>query len=420
MATRPLFKFKTEADYKTAKKNHLILPNISSVEETGNTYINGRFTSKQQAEAGTIIAYHEHSTGEKEIKYIVPEVFDKNDPYWKADAIVVVPYSHTGDGTVRAMGLNYASVDTPATGGSSFIRWGTNGFDIEGINNYTGGIKFTNYNDQTSSYGTHTIVYLPSDAFSGDKVNPYDTDTIYTATSNYAPSPYNEDGSKNDAYHSLGAFAGVTNNSFKDMDGKGNTLAILRALNQEYLAQTLYADTLDNEQHKVYFDTSIESVTKTITAAGETWYDSANVLHTATDGDINTEVQDYTNCRITLNLFPAACACARYSSVLKPCTIDTNKTLEENIAANAMPWYLPSCGEVGYSIVRQARIQYAMEQVGATIYNPSNTNIGVWSSTETHYYGNSAWYLDPSSGYVETGYYGTKDNGWRVRPFAAF
>ena len=93
MTTRPLFKFKTEADYKTAKKNHLVIPNVSSVEESGNVYINGRFTTKQKAEAGTIIAYHGHSTGEKEIKYIVPEAFDKNDPYWKADAIVVVPYS---------------------------------------------------------------------------------------------------------------------------------------------------------------------------------------------------------------------------------------------------------------------------------------------------------------------------------------
>ena len=190
MTTRPLFKFKTEADYKTAKKNHLVRPNISSVEETGNTYINGRFTTKQKAEAGTIIAYHEHlTTGEKEIKYIVPEAFDKNDTYWEADAVVVVPYSHTGDGTVRAMGLKYASVTTPATGGAaSGIAWGAN-VNIAGINNYSGGIKFANYNDQTSSNGPSNTVYLPSDAFSGDKVNPYDTETGYnkTVTSNFAP-----------------------------------------------------------------------------------------------------------------------------------------------------------------------------------------------------------------------------------------
>ena len=72
MATKHLLNFKTEADYKTAKRNHLVLPNVSSVEESGNTYINGRFTSKEKAEAGTIIAYHEHTTtGEKEIKYIL-------------------------------------------------------------------------------------------------------------------------------------------------------------------------------------------------------------------------------------------------------------------------------------------------------------------------------------------------------------
>ena len=372
MTTRPLFKFKTEADYKTAKKNHLVRPNISSVEETGDTYINGRFTTKQQAEAGTIIAYHKHSTGEKEIKYIVPEAFDKNDPYWTADAVVVVPYRHTGDGTVRAMGLNYASVNTPSTGGAaSDIVWGAS-VDIAGINNYTGGIKFDNYKDQTSSstHGTRINIYLPSDAFSGNKVNPYDTETIYHSTSDtYAPSPYNEDGSKNDAYHSLGDFAVVTDNVLRDMDGKGNTLKILRTLDQEYLGQTLYAEALDNVPFKTY------------------------------------------NNGKTLNLFPAACACARYSSVLKPCTFDPSKTLEENIAT--MPWYLPSCGEVGYIIVRRARIQYAMSQVG-NVAAPSD-NTYMWSSSEESR--SHAWFLTPSSGFANAL---DKSHKYRARPFAAF
>ena len=154
------------------------------------------------------------------------------------------------------------------------------------------------------------------------------------------------------------------------MDGKGNTFNILRALDQDYLAQTLYADTLDNAQTKVYN-------------------------------------------RITLNLFPAACACARYSSVLKPCTINSRKTLEENIAANAMPWYLPACGEVGYSIVRRARIQYAMSQVGATAYN---TN-WIWSSSE---FGTNShvWNLHVSLGSVRGNY--ERNYQHPVRPFAAF
>lgn len=366
MATKHLLNFKTEADYKTAKRNHLVLPNVSSVEESGNTYINGRFTSKQAAEAGTIIAYHEHSTGEKEIKYIVPEAFDKNDLYWKADAIVVVPYSHTGDGTVRAMGLNYASLTTPSTGGDGdSIMWGAY-MDNEELQNYSGCIKFSNYNDQTfSSYGINANANLPSDSFSSNKVNPYDTETIYaeSVSSNYAPSPYNEDGSKNDAYHSLGAFASVTENCLKDMDGKGNTLKILRSLNQDYLSQTLYAGTLTNAQ---------------------------------TDSTYG-------------NLFPAACACARYSSVLKPCSFDPTKTLEENITS--MPWYLPSCGELGYMMVRKARIDYAIEQVDATKLGTSWT----WSSSKNNT--NVVWCLD-----VSWGEYYPMDiaEPVNVRPFAAF
>ena len=371
MATKHLLKFKTEADYKTAKRNHLVLPNVSSVEESGNTYINGRFTTKEKAEAGTIIAYHHHSTGEDEVKYIVPEAY--GDPYWTAEAVVVVPYSHTGDGTVRAMALDYANLETPSTGGQATnIMWGAS-VDIAGINNYTTGIKFSNYNDQTSSVGTNGTVYLPSDSFSGDKVNPYDTETIYTATSNYAPSPYNKNGSKNDAYHSLGDFTSVTNNYLKDMDGKGNTLKILRSLNQDYLSQTLYADILDNGQTK-----------------------------TTADG-------------ITLNLFPAACACASYNTILKHYNVDLSKTLEENIADNAMPWYLPSCGELGYVMVRLARIQYALEQADGTALETALETGMLLSSTEYTY--NDFCGLHTSTGLV---YSIGKDKTGLVRPFAAY
>ena len=373
MATKHLLNFKTEADYKTAKRNHLVLPNVSSIEESGNTYINGRFTTKEKAEAGTIIAYHLHSPSEIEVKYIVPEAYDHSDTYWTAEAVVVVPYSHTGDGTVRAMALDYANLTTPSTGGeASFIMWGAN-VNIAGINNYSGGIKFANYDNQTSStFGTNKTVYLPSDSFSGVKVNPYDKETVYTATSDYAPSPYNEDGSKNDAYHSLGTFASVTDNYFKDMDGKGNTLKILRSLNQDYLNQTLYAHSLDNAQTKTY-----ES--------------------------------------ITLNLFPAACACAKYNEILKHCNIDINKTLEENIADNAMPWYLPSCGELGYIMVRLARIQYALEQANGVALEQqillSSTEYGTNSS-------NFVIGLNPSTGIVYSRFKNITDG--MVRPFAAY
>ena len=119
---------------------------------------------------------------------------------------------------------------------------------------------------------------------------------------------------------------------------------------------------------------------------------------------------------ITLNLFPAACACATYSTILKHCNIDISKTLEENIADNAMPWYLPSCGELGYMMVRLARIQYALSQADGIALG---TNQILLSSTE---YGtnssNLVIGLNPLTGIV----YSRNKNEpeGMVRPFAAY
>ena len=51
MSVQHLFKFQKEADYKTAKRNHLLVPNISKIVETGETYINSAFIPKALAEA---------------------------------------------------------------------------------------------------------------------------------------------------------------------------------------------------------------------------------------------------------------------------------------------------------------------------------------------------------------------------------
>lgn len=331
MSEKHLFKFQTDADYKTAKRNHLTIPNVSTIVETGDTYINSEFVSKENAEAGDIIVFHENEDGTKTIKYIKPEAFNKEDDYWTADAIVVVPYSHTGDGTVRAMALKYASVTTPEQGSDNgeSIMWGAK-FRLDDLKLYGGKTFFTSIQDQTfdSTFSIETAdthnAKLPFDNFSvlenGGILNPYDTETCYENIDYTAvcSSPYNNDGTPNDAYHSTGDFSMLTQNPLQDMDGAGNTLTILKALDENYLDETIYAQTLDNAQ------------TKTID---------------------NEEVE----------LYPIACACARYGSALKPCTFDSSKSVEENIAT--MPWYVPSAGELGYYMVRKGRIMYALEQV---------------------------------------------------------
>lgn len=327
MSKQHLFKFQTENDYKIAKRNHLIIPNISKVVETGNTYINSNFVSKEAAEAGDIIVYHEEENGQKTVKFMKPEAFDANDGYWTVDAIVVVPFKHTNDGTVRAMALNYASVTNPSEGGNGEqIKWG--GEVSQDYKKYGDFIVFSSINEQTSedTVGVLSSGFMSSDSLesaANSVINPFDTEAYYG--SNYSnsvvPSPYNNDGSVNEAYHSIGAFAQFTQNPLQDMDGQGNTLNLLSLLDSQYLEETLYAQTLINEN--------------TTEIAGE-----------------------------TVQLFPSASACARYGTNLKPCTFDATKTFEEN--KETMPWYFPSAGEVGYFLSRLGRINYALGEVGKT------------------------------------------------------
>jgi len=345
MSEKHLFKFQQENDYKIAKRNHLVTPNISTVVESGNTYVNSKFVSRENAEAGDIIVFHEEEDGTKTIRYMKPEAFDRTDNYWTADAIVVVPCNHTEDGTIRAMGIYNASCTTPNKGTTldEYIKWGNN-IDIDGLKHYQGFTVFSSIEGQTSqdTFGlsyisnneSHTVFATDSElAYINKEVNPstqnpFDLETAYAYRSTYseiAPSPYNNDNTPNEAYHSKGDFSVIADNALQDMDGAGNTLKILKTLNQSYLNESLFKETLDNEN------------TKTI----------------AVDND-----------EITLDLFPAASACARYSSVLKPSTFDTNKTLEENI--KTMPWYLPSAGELGYFVARSARINYARQKINKT------------------------------------------------------
>ena len=328
MSVQHLFKFQTESDYKTAKNNHLIIPNISNVIESGKTYISSKFSTKETAEVGDIIVFHEETDGTKTIRDMKPEAFDRTDDYWTADAIVVVPYNHTNDGTVRAMAINRASVTNPEEGTylGEYIIWGAK-YEIDGLKIYGGKTVFSSVQDQTSESTSGVEAYnnngyLPVDNPAFEIHNPFDEETYYINRNAYSSSPYNNDGTPNDSYHSAGAFSTFTENPMQDMDGSVNTLKILKSLNQDYLSETLYAQTLDNGQ------------TKTIEVDGED---------------------------VVLDLYPLVSACARYSSVLKPCSFDPSKTLEENIAT--MPWYCPSAGELGYVVVRQNKLRFALEQI---------------------------------------------------------
>ena len=316
MSEQHLFKFQTENDYKTAKRNHLLVPNVSKIVENGNIYITPKFATKETAEAGDIIVYHIEADGEKTIKYMKPEAFDPNDDYWNADSIVVVPFSHTDDGTVRAMGKRFAGTETPSKG--------SDGEEIfYGTNHYRSGLRalgfltFADYQNQMIT-DTHGLIYddtavnIASDRTTRN-INPYDNETAYISdNAPFLPSPYLNNGGKSPAYHSINAFEEYSTNILKKLDGDTETHLTLKNMGvnfTDYMSETL-------------------------------------VNQESIDGH---------------KLCPAISASMRYTSVLKPCTFDENNTIDENIAT--MPWYLPSIGEVGYLAARFDKIMYAFNKI---------------------------------------------------------
>ena len=129
--------------------------------------------------------------------------------------VVVIPASHDvyGDDTCGVMSLAEMNYSSPDTGSSSYkgIYWG--GEAETSLPN----LDKVNLVDGTTAYRG----YLPSDQFTG--TISLDGVSKYGNTSNNIPSPYNADGSRNEAYYTT---AYSTANVLSDFDGVGNTTVL--------------------------------------------------------------------------------------------------------------------------------------------------------------------------------------------------
>ena len=237
--------------------------------------------------------------------------------------VVVVPSSHTDDGTARIISLasmDYNNPDNGNTDGNISIYWGGCRYDVPDLLNlgYTPSIG----NSPSELIGEQKIkewlpinrIYKSSDYYDNEYRNPYDTATCYGNNKACAPSPYLNDGSKNPIYYNTEN----TGNILVDMDGKSNTEKIL-------------------------------AVDK---SSSTDWQTATTITNT-----------DYTEA-----IHPAAQCCWRYY------TVGTNKG----------DWYLPSAGELGYLIARWKLIHMSLDKLIMSGIKALKTPIGsgLWSSTE--------------------------------------
>ena len=213
--------------------------------------------------------------------------------------VVVVPASHTDDGTARVISLasmDYNNPDNGNTDGNVSIYYNKSSIlptltNIPIIANSSNNLG----DKQEIKTWVSNLGYLSSDIFLGNNqliVNPFDTESAYGdgGNMNLIPSPYLEDGTINQCYRTKENSL----NRFNDLDGKGNTNQLIESDNNE-----------------------------------STNWQTAQTLNN------------------TSSSFVSAQCCWRYHTV----------------GTNQGDWYLPSIGELGYLSSRFKLIQNAIQKI---------------------------------------------------------
>ena len=172
--------------------------------------------------------------------------------------VVVIPGNHNvyGDGSCAVMSLKNMNCNTPDTGSIGFygIYWGQYKVDISNMTNYNK-VCYVGSNGTVNKavQGVTDYAYLPSDRFTTVQ-NPYDKDTYFSYNDGesviyYAPSPYNEDDTRNSTYYQTSS-PSSSNNALSDFDGVGNTNKLINLATAQTDWKT--ASTIINNDGKGY------------------------------------------------------------------------------------------------------------------------------------------------------------------------
>ena len=227
--------FETESDYDSAKPD-FVYPTVSYVKETDKLLY---MTKPTVLDLPIKAVFYDSSTGS--FVKLYPDQITEVNPNYTPIGVEVVPAEHNVYGTGQAgiMSLAEMNYTTPDTGTNThdYMYWGGYGTDTS-LPNYD---KVNLVDGTTANYG-----YLPSDRFTG--TTSLDGVSKYNITSNKIPSPFNADGSRNEAYYTT---TNSTANAFSDFDGVGNTFVLTELATSQSDWQT--ADTITNKYTAGYY-----------------------------------------------------------------------------------------------------------------------------------------------------------------------
>ena len=212
--------FELQTQYEDFKESdNFILPNVSYVEE--NTSVSfSPYIPPPPAKAGDI-AYWDGSS----VKTV--SLSEWNTNLGTPVGVVVVPEGFAPDGKVRIIGLKPVDANGNPSISNVTMRWGINGTDTS-LTNYT---KVpTTDNSGSTSTGSSSYGYLPSDKFTGSQ-SYVDTLAKYNGSTPMIPSPYLGDEPNPEYYKEISGY----NNALSDFNGLSNTQTLV-GLGSGYVA----------------------------------------------------------------------------------------------------------------------------------------------------------------------------------------
>ena len=175
-------------------------------------------------EAGDIVYYNGNA-----LKFCKPT--DWSSSLGTAVAVVVVPNTHTPDGTVRCMAVKGVNADGSHATSEVGMVWGPTGTDT-GLPNLNTVPTWNNTIGGT--IGSNSKAYLPSNKGFTGSTDALDSSLKYYNTEGpFLPNPYLPDGSPNPDYRNT--VEATSANACADFDGSGNT-AVLVGLGSAYSA----------------------------------------------------------------------------------------------------------------------------------------------------------------------------------------